>query len=653
MSAVLTILAALWRPRERLTVSEWADRHRVLSAKASSEPGPWRTSRMPHLAEIMDSLSEHAECEEVWCMKPAQSGGTEAATNWIGYIMDHVRTAKPTLIVVPTDRLLVRWVHQRLRPMIEGAEVLRTKLDVSKSRDGTNRLDIIDYPGGLLYLTTAGSASNLKSDSICYVIGDEIDEYDVDVGGRGDPFRLIASRQANFPRRKRFYFSTPSVAGASRVAAGYESSDQRRRLVPCPHCGAEQELRWEQVQWDRDATHVWYVCAENGCVIEERQKDAMLAAGRWVATYPERSNKIRGFAWNALYNPTGLGYSWRDLVHQWLDAQGDDAKLQPFVNERLGLPWQDQRTATRPEDLQHRALAYPLRTIPPGSRIALITAGVDTQDDRLEVQIIGWRADGGFYVLDYAALPGDPGRAEVWASLTDLLLRPLLTPAGLSVGVDLTAIDQGGHYTEAVKSYVRAQKAGGLRCISIVGSKYRLGRALGRPTKTDYTVSGRTVRGGMELYQVGTEIGKDRLYHILRTDADHEPDARLGHFSADLPAPDYWHGLLSEVWNPKRQRYEPRRGQTRRNEPLDTWVYAYAAGHHPALPVRLDRGRAREWAARADRWHGSTAPAPPLPAAAPAPPASSAPRALPRPRPAPSPATGPAGGGFGREGWRL
>lgn len=596
----LRALAALLYPRPHLSVSQWADRHRVLSSKSSSEPGPWRTSRMPHLAEIMDSLSAHSDCEEVWCMKPAQSGGTEAATNWIGYIMDHIQTAKPTLIVVPTDRLLVRWVHQRLRPMIEGAEVLRSKLSVSKSRDGTNRLDIIDYPGGLLYLTTAGSASNLKSDSICYIIGDEIDEYDADVGGRGDPFRLLASRQANFPRRKRFYFSTPSVEGSSRVALGYAGSDQRQRLVPCPHCGHEQPLVWEHLQWDRDLTRAWYVCVENGCVIEERQKDAMLAAGRWVPRHPERK-RVRGYAWNALYSPTGLGYSWLELAHQWLDAQGDDAKLQPFINERLGLPWQDQRTATRPEDLQGRALSYALRTIPAGSGIALITAGVDTQDDRLEAQIIGWRADGAFWVLDYVVLAGDPGRPEVWVALTDLLSRPFDTPSGAVVGVDITAIDMGGHYTESVKAYVRTSPH---RCIAVVGSRYKLDRPLGKHRLIDYTASGRTVRYGMHYHPVGTDAGKDRLYQIVRTDTDHEPDARLGHFSQDLPAPEYYAGLMSEVYNPRRQRYEPRKGKTRRNEPLDTWVYAYAAAHHPALPVRLDRPRAREWTARRARWHG-------------------------------------------------
>jgi phage terminase large subunit GpA-like protein len=625
--SVLTLLADGFAPRLRLTVSAWADRHRVLSPKASSEPGPWRTARMPHLREIMDSLSEHSDAEEVWVMKPAQSGGTEAATNWIGYIMDHVRTAKPTLIVVPTDRLLVRWVHQRLRPMIEGAAVLRAKLDVSKSRDGTNRLDILDYPGGLLYLTSAGSASNLKSDSICYVIADEVDEYDVDIGGRGDPFRLIESRQANFPRRKRFYFSTPTVEGASRVADGYATTDQRRRLVPCPHCGNEQELVWEQMQWDRDGAHCWYVCAENGCVIEERDKDAMLARGHWEPRHPER-RKRRGYHWNALYNPTGLGYTWPELVRQYLDAQGDETKLQAFTNERLAKPWQDQRTATRAEDLERRAGAYALRTIPPGSDIALITAGVDTQDDRLEAQIIGWRADGAFWILDYVVLNGDPGKDAVWLNLADMLKRPFTAPSGAVVGVDLAAIDMGGHHSEEAKAHVRRRLH---PCIAIKGSKYRRNVVLGNPRKLDYTASGRKIRHGMEYHEVDTIRAKDRLFEVLRADAAEDPDQRRGHFSADLPAPEYYKGLLAEVWNPKRQRYEPRKGGTRRNEPLDTWVYAYAAGHHPVLPVRLDRPAGREWISRRERWHGGQSTDPqPTPTPEPRPQ-----EAQPKPRPLP------------------
>src|SRR5512134_4052448 len=54
-------LLRAWRegltPDPDLTVSAWADAHRVLSPRGSSEAGRWRTSRTPYLRAIMDALS--------------------------------------------------------------------------------------------------------------------------------------------------------------------------------------------------------------------------------------------------------------------------------------------------------------------------------------------------------------------------------------------------------------------------------------------------------------------------------------------------------------------------------------------------------------------------------------------------------------------
>lgn len=616
------LLARLLKPRARLSVSDWADAHRVLSPKSSSEAGPWRTTRTPYLREPMDALAESSQVERVVFQKSAQMGVTELAVNWLGYIMDHIRHAKPTLVVLPTDQLKIRWVHQRLRPMVETARPLAEKIGIAKSRDGTHRLDMIDYPGGILYLASAGSASNLKSDSICYVICDEADEYEWSVGGRGDPLGLIESRQSNFPRRKLLIFSTPTVQGSSRIEAEYLHSDQREYHVPCPHCGELQPLKWEQMGWDRDGHTVWYTCALNGCVIRERDKPQMLiertdshpTGARWVAQRP--GEPTRGYSINALYAPIGLGYSWAQLVRQYLDAQDNDERLQHFHNERLGLPWRDRRTAVRAEALAQRAEPYPLRSVPPDA--LLLTAGVDTQDDRLEVQIIGWGEHKRWHVIDYQPLYGDPGRPEVWTALTDLLSRPIESRAGIPLRVAATAIDMGGHHTDDVKRFVRATKLP--HCIAILGSRYRLDRELGRPRKTDFNAVGRTIKHGFAYYPVGVEIAKDRLYNDLRLDAEAEsPSERTAHFPDALPA-EYYEGLLSEVWNPKKHRYEPKRGMTRHNEPLDTWVYAYAVAHHPQ--IRIDKMRPIDWQRLRDRYlpdvAPDTGPDPAPPAASPA-----------------------------------
>jgi phage terminase large subunit GpA-like protein len=329
-------------------------------------------------------------------------------------------------------------------------------------------------------------------------------------------------------------------------------------------------------------------------VIDERDKDAMLREAVWIPTYPERSARHKSYHFNALYSPLGLGYSWRELVQQWLGAQGKPEKLQVFVNERLGLPWEDRRTQIDPDDLASRAEPYRMRVLQPGG--LLLTAGVDTQDDRLVVQIIAWGQERDWWVMDWLELPGEPTSPALWEALTALLARPIATPSGHAVPIEATAIDMGGHFTEEVKAYVRACPLP--RVMAILGSRHRLDTPLSRPRKTDYSPRGSALRWGMRYYQVGTELCKDRVFGDLRADAGKPPADRRGHFTQDLP-PEYYAGLLSETWNPKRNRYEPRRGMTRRNEPLDTWVYAYAAAHHPE--VRLDRMRPIDWARRAER----------------------------------------------------
>lgn len=592
----MRLLARRFRPRARLTVSEWADAYRVLSGKASAEAGQWRTARTPYLREILDCLSDDSLVQRVVVMKSAQVGMTEAAVNWIGYVMDHVATAKPMLVVLPSDDLRKRWVHQRLRPMCQLAAPLRRLIDVSKSRDGTNTLELLDYPGGLLYLTSAGSAARLKSDSIRFVICDETDEFGWDVGGKGDPLGLIQSRTANFPRRKLFLLSTPTNKGASRIEGEWERSDQRHYQVACPHCGEFQALTWEHLQWSEDIARTWYVCAHNGCMIEERDKPGMLASGRWV---PSAESRTRGYHINALYSPIGLGFSWTELVAQWFNAQADAERLKQFVNERLGLPYEDARTAIRTHSLHERAEDYRLREVPPGC--ALLTAGVDTQDNRLAMQIIGWGPGIGkrlrWWVLDYVELPGSPSREETWVALAELLNAPLETAAGAPLHISVTAIDMAGHHTEDVKAFWRRRQLHHPLML-VVGDNVRRQSVLeGRARKTDHTWRGQVHKGGCEYWRVNTGKAKDALFAALREDEEAGLEERQTHFSRALD-PDYFHQLLSEVWDPKKNRYIEKRGH-RHHEVLDTWVYALAAAHHPHVRVhQIGRGKWSELLAR-------------------------------------------------------
>jgi phage terminase large subunit GpA-like protein len=149
------------KPDPLLTISQWADRYRVLSQRASSEPGRWRTQRTPYLKEIMDCLSPASPVQRVALMKGAQIGGTECGNCWIGYVIH--QAPGPMMAVAPTVELAKRNSKQRIDPLIEESEVLRERVKERRSRDSGNTVLSKEFPGGVLIMTGANSAVGLRS----------------------------------------------------------------------------------------------------------------------------------------------------------------------------------------------------------------------------------------------------------------------------------------------------------------------------------------------------------------------------------------------------------------------------------------------------------------------------------------------------------
>ena len=581
------IAAALSRamaPRKPLTVSQWADLERRLSSKGSAEPGRWRTDRNPPLREPMDCLSARATVKDVVLMFPIQFGKTEVAVNALGYSMDH--NPGPIMVTLPGEVSMHKWTAQKLNPMIEECPAVRATLTSTDSRNGSNRREFKDFAGGQLYLEHAGSPSRLKSTSVRTLIVDELDEFAANLIGGDDPVEMLNGRTSAFPATyKRLYISTPQIRGLSRIEALYEKSDKRRYYVPCPHCSEEQPLEWAGLRWGPGGTAVAYVCRECGALIDEHHKTAMIAAGRWVAEAP--GAKSRGYHINALYYPIGLGPRWADLVEMWLDAQNDPARLKTFINDRLAEAWEDPAMrAVKHNIIADRAEGYALRLAPPGALVA--TAGVDTQDNRLAVHIIGWGRGLSAWTIDYVELMGDPADDAVWQALVELLNTPIPSVLGGSLKVEACCIDAGGHRTEAVKAFVRDRRV--RRPLAIFGAVPNNAPVLSKGKMQDVDWKGRYDKRGVLIQHVGTVGIKHLLYSRLSTDADKTLENRLVHFSDQLP-PEYFAGLVSESYNPSRNRFEKKRGA--RNEPLDTWVYGYAATHHPEL--RLHRFTRADW----------------------------------------------------------
>ncbi|GHD60354.1 phage terminase large subunit family protein [Jeongeupia chitinilytica] len=576
----------VFAPRLRLSVSGWADRFRRLPQKGASEPGQWHTDRTPFLREIMDALSADSHVRRVVFMKSSQVGGTEAGNNWLGYVIDH--DPGPMMVVQPTLKVASRWAKQRLEPMIKETPALASKIVATGSRDGSNTAELKDFPGGVVIISGANSASSLRSMPAKYLFLDEVDAYVDDLDGEGSPIDLAERRTTTFPRRKILLVSTPTVRDASAIEAEYEASDQRRYHVPCPHCGELQWLQWKGLRWcDNDGsvqvpvhalTRAWYVCEHCDAPIEENHKTAMLARGQWVPGFPERT--ARGYHINALYTPIGLGDSWLDHARGWIRSQGNPMRLKVFINTVLGETWEERRNAIKHDELKARAEPFRLRTVPAGC--LLLTCGVDTQDDRLAVQLMGHGRNGQIWILDWFELPGIPSDDALWARFDLYRTTPIRNQWGIDMRIEMTAIDTGGHFTHFVYNYCRMRQNQGV--LAIKGASQANKPILGKPGHPDVLYQGETITAGVQLWPVGTDTAKTTLMSYLVQDRNAVLGERRVHFSDQLPD-EYYQQLTAEKFDPLHHRWV--KPKNARNEALDTAVYAMAAAQHPAYRIHV------------------------------------------------------------------
>ena len=572
MSTWRTALMEGLRPEQPLTVSEWADKHRRLSSKASAEPGPWRTNRTPYLREPMDCLSSTSPVQRVVMMFAAQTGKTEAGANWLGYVIDHA--PGPMLLVQPTVEMAKRLSKQRLESLITETPVLAEKIAPSRSRDSGNTMFAKDFPGGMMLLTGSNSATGLRSTPCRYIFCDEIDAFPSDVDGEGDPVSLAEKRATTFARRKILLTSTPTVKDFSRIEAEYERSDQRRFYVPCPCCSVMQWLKWPQLKWENNepatAAYECEVCHER---FAEIHKPAMLRNGEWRATAPS-NGKTAGFQLSGLYSPLGW-LSWADMVDDFLRAKADAPMLKSFVNTRLAETWEeDFASKVSADGLLDRCEHYEAAMVPEGG--LALTVGVDVQDNRLAISVWAWGREEEGWLLDHQEIYGDPSRQELWKQLDEVVLREWPHAVGPAMRPDVVAIDSGGHFTAEVYQYARERARQGV--VAIKGQSQRGKPPIGKGSKVDVNHQGRTLKRGAVVYLVGGDTVKTTLFGRLK---HNEQGAGFLHFHMGTTG-EYFEQLTAEkqVLRYNRGGFPTRewvKKPSARNEALDCLVYAYAA----------------------------------------------------------------------------
>ena len=574
------------KPDSIVSVSEWADANRILSQTASSEPGKFRTSRTPYLKDIMDALSPSSPYEKVVFMKGAQIGGTEAGNNWIGYIID--QAPGPMLVVQPTVEMGKRWSKGRLAPLIEDTVCLHGKVKDPRSRDSGNTVQSKEFPGGQVVITGANSAVGLRSMPVRYLFLDEVDAYPPDANSEGDPLTLAIQRTSTFARRKIFIVSTPTIKGLSRIEKEFNETDQRYFFVPCPFCGEFQTLKWENLHYDQEHSKSFYACECCKRSIEEHYKTDMLRNGEWRATCEEKaSEKVIGFHLSSLYSPVGW-MSWDTCIKNYEIAKNDEQLLKAWTNTTLGLTWEEKGEAPDWGILFDRREKYQIGVVPKGGYV--LTAGVDVQNDRLEIEIVAWGKNRESWSVDYRIIYGSPTTKEPWEKLTKILNEEFESEDGIFRKINMFAIDTG-FSTQEVYAWVRSQSIHNV--MAVKGTDNSL-VPLNAPTKVDVNIRGKKITNGVRLWKVGVSILKSELYGWMKKTRNEDGSIPYGYMHFPEYNTEYFKQLTAEQLVTKIVKGYPKREwqKTRdRNEALDCRIYARAA----SIALGIDRWTDAKW----------------------------------------------------------
>ena len=421
------------KPPEDITVSEWAEKYRMLDSKSSAMPGPWRNSKSPYLIEIMNELNNY-ETEEIVFCKCTQIGGTEAELNMMGYVIS--QDPAPSMVVYPTDTLGESISKNRIRPMIKASPTLSEHFYELRSLT----LEM-QFEGMYLTISGANSPASLASKAIKYLFLDEVDKYPGASKKEADPISLARERTKTFANRKIYITSTPTIKSGHIWKNLLDCDVEKHYFVPCPHCGEMIELKFANLQFpekeegmtasDR-ADQAVYACQECGCAIGDNHKADMLRHGRWEIVKENNSARRKVGYWiSVLYSPF---VRFSEIALEWLNSLGDPERMQNFVNSWLAEPWEDTRLSTSKEVVLERQTEYEEFEVPNWAKF--LTGGVDVQENCMYWTIRAW----GNYITSQNICHG---QALAWDDIERVMNLSYRKENGEQLVVALCLIDSG------------------------------------------------------------------------------------------------------------------------------------------------------------------------------------------------------------------
>lgn len=563
-SIIIEQAAGAFSPPPKLTISEWADKHRQVSI--GPYPGNWRTDRTPDLEEPMNCATDPS-VEGIVIVKPTRIGGTDGPiNNPIGY---HIHYDPCDILYVQSSKDQGElYSDSILMPMLRDSPALSTRLIHEQGRKATQTKTKKHFVGGAtLRIIGAKSPKGFQAIQARLAIGDDLDEWER--SKYGDPVQKLIDRTKGIWNRKIILVSYPTHKETSRIWNAYQTTDMRERWVPCPLCNKFQILKFGGpkekygLKWEDRTGEVYYKCEHCEGKIQEFHKDEMNLKGEWRAQGP-----FNGWAGFQLSPFLRSWHDWESIRNTFLMAGKNPDKLMVFMNQTLGVIWEEDDTLKVDEDVLYARREVYADEAPSGVKI--ITAAVDTQDNRLECKVMGWGSGEESWVLAHKIFMGSPVESKVWTALDNYLLKEWRHETGLEIGISSVGIDTGGHYTTQVYEFTRSREGRGIYAMH--GSNDTRADILEGPMKTNKA-------SGAKYQRVGVSNCKNTLLGRLRIQDPHHTGPHPGyiHFPMALEM-EYFRQLLGEkpMINSRGERiWQPIPG--RRNEAMDLYNYNLAA----------------------------------------------------------------------------
>lgn len=553
----------------KLTLVEWADKYRFLSKESSAEPGKWRTSRVEVARGIMLTVTDPS-VEKITIMGPTQLLKTECLNNIVGYFLH--QDPSPMIVVQPSLDVAESWSKDRLDPMLRDTPVLNGIVN-DKKKDSGNKVLHKQFPGGHITMVGASAPAGLAMRPVRIVLCDEVDKYPSSAGKEGDPVKLVTERTATFWNRLIVLTCSPTVKGSSRIEQSYLESDQRVYMVPCPKCDFHQEMQWEQVRWkEGEPETAHYHCLECDHAWTERERLRQINLGYWKATAEFKGHA--GFTCSKLVSP------WEPitkLVQKYEDDKDKPERLKTFINTNLARTYQEDGSVPDWKRLYERRENYPRNEIP--AEAVFVTAGIDVQSDRLELEIVAWGLDKVSWSIDYRVIQGRPEDQKTWDEVEKVVYEtfPIMGTERGRRGIDKIAVDSG-FATQDVYHFTSKFPRNKVICIKGFDNFQQI---ISSPKAVDIKRDGKIKKYGNQFWKIGSSYLKFELYGWLTKSSplDGQPDP-YGYCHFPMYGDDYFKMLTAEEIRTKIDNNGfPKKHWFRmgRNEALDVRCYARAA----------------------------------------------------------------------------